>query len=91
MASHERTLGLLFEHPTSHNIEWRDVDSLLNSLGTATEGANGAVHITVNGQTVVLHRPKHKDVTEEQVIELRHFLRRAGIEPPHPAKGPGSD
>jgi hypothetical protein len=90
-ASHQRTLGMLFEHPMNHNIEWREVVHLLESLGTAVEGADDAFHVTVNNQTVVLHRPKHKDLTAEQIMQLRHFLLRAGIEPPHPTKGPNSD
>ena len=90
-ASHQRTLGMLFEHPMSHSVEWRDVVTLLESLGSATEGANGAVHVTVNKETVVLHRPKHKDVPQEEIHKIRQFLRRAGVEPPHPSKGPNSD
>jgi hypothetical protein len=91
MPSHERTLGMLFEHPLPHNIEWRDVVRMLESLGTAVDGTSDSLHVTVNNETVVLHRPKHKDVAADQVMELRHFLRRAGVAPPHPAKGPNSD
>jgi hypothetical protein len=90
-ASHQRTLGMLFEHPMNHNIEWPDVLTLLESLGTVVEGNHDAVHVTVNNQKVVLHQPKHKDLEQEQITLLRHFLARAGIEPPHPSKGPNSD
>jgi hypothetical protein len=89
-ASHERTLGMLFEHPMPHNIEWRNVVHLLEALGTTVDGTHDSVHVTVNNETVVLHRPKHKDLTEEQVMQVRHFLLRAGIEPPHPSKGPSA-
>jgi hypothetical protein len=82
---------MLFEHPMNHNIEWREVVHLLESLGTVVEGANDSFHVTVNSQTVVLHRPRQKDLTAEQIMQLRHFLLRAGVEPPHPAKGPNSD
>jgi hypothetical protein len=87
-ASHERVLGMLFQHPMTHNIEWRQVVALLDSLGTTVNGGHDSLHATVNNETVVLHRPKHKEVPEEQVMQLRHFLIRAGIEPPHPTKGP---
>jgi hypothetical protein len=90
-ASHQRTLGMLFEHPMTHNIEWRQVVHLLQSLGTAVDGTHDSLHVTINNEAVVLRRPKHKDLAEEQIIELRHFLRRAGVEPPHPSKGPNSD
>ena len=90
-ASHQRTLGMLFQHPMAHSIEWKDIVTLLESLGTTTQGGHDTLHATVNNVTVVLHRPKHKDVPQEQVMQLRHFLRQAGIEPPHPSKGPNSD
>ena len=32
---HRDTLAKIFQHPTSHNIEWPDVVSLLNAVGTA--------------------------------------------------------
>ncbi len=87
--THQRTLAMLFEHPLNHNIEWPDVLHLLESLGTVSEGGKGSLHVTVNGQTTVLHPPKHKDLKDsEQLMEIRHFLRRAGIQPPHPDKGP---
>ncbi len=90
-ASHQRTLGKLFQHPMTHSMEWREVVSLLDSLGTTTEGGHDTLHATVNKVTVVLHRPRHKDVPEEQIMQIRHFLSRAGVEPPHPTKGPNSD
>jgi hypothetical protein len=90
-ASHQRTLGMLFEHPMAHNIEWRDVVHLLQSRGTAVDGAGNTLHVTVNQASVVLHRPKHKALAEEQLMEIRHFLLRAGVAPPHRAKGPNSD
>lgn len=34
---HLRTLSQLFAHPTSHNIHWRDVIHLFNTLGGTTE------------------------------------------------------
>ena len=79
---HERVLGMVFEHPTSHNIEWRDFVHMLGALGQVVEEPNGSLHFTVNGETLVLHRPKHKDLEEEQIMHVRHFFRKVGIEPP---------
>jgi hypothetical protein len=89
--SHQRTLGLLFEHPLNHNIEWREVVHLLESLGTAVDGTHDSLHVTVNNKSVVLHRPKHKDLVEEDIVQIRHFLLGAGVEAPHPTKGPNSN
>jgi hypothetical protein len=91
VTSHQRILGMLFEHPMSHNIEWRQVVHLLESLGTAVEGSHDSLHVTVNNEAIVLHRPKHKDLSEEQIVQIRHFLVRAGVQAPHPTKGPNSD
>ena len=86
--THERTLGMLFEHPLSHNIEWRDVVQLLAAIGTTKEGGHDTLHATVNDKTVILHGTHHKTLGSEQVMQLRHFLRDAGVEPPQAAKGP---
>jgi hypothetical protein len=37
---HERTLHAVFQHPVSHNLEWRHLMSLLEAIGTVTEGHN---------------------------------------------------
>jgi hypothetical protein len=82
-ASHERTLEQLFQHPVAHNVEWRAVVRLLESVGTIQTEHNGKLRVEINGQTAVLHRPQHKDVADvEQLVEIRHFLERAGLKPP---------
>ena len=80
-AAHQRTLAMLFEHPLSHNIEWKDVLHFLESIGTTAEGGHGSLHVAVNGKTAVLHGTKRKTLDDTQVMQLRHFLRNAGIEP----------
>ena len=35
------TLKRIFSHPSSGNIEWRQVRALLEAVGTATEEHNG--------------------------------------------------
>jgi hypothetical protein len=86
--AHERILGMLFEHPMSHNIEWRDVLQLLDAIGSTKEGGHDTVHATVNGKTVILHGTHHKALGSEQVMQLRHFLRDAGVQPAPATKGP---
>ena len=34
---HRATVAKIFNHPTSHNIQWHDVLSLLNKVATVTE------------------------------------------------------
>jgi len=56
---HRDTLTKLLGHPASGNVEWREVKGLLESLGAASEERNGALRVTLGGETHVLHRP-HK-------------------------------
>ncbi len=76
--SHLRTYERIFQHPISHNLEWRDVRALFGKLGTIEEEANGNLKVSRNGHTLVLHSTSAKDVTEmDEVMALRHFLERS--------------
>jgi hypothetical protein len=62
----------------SHNLEWRDVQALLEKLGETVHEHNGNLKVTRNGQVLVLHVPRHKDVAEmDELMALRHFLERS--------------
>jgi len=91
---HARTLQQLFQHPLSHNIEWRQLRSLLEALGSVTEDHNGHLRVTINGQSFTAHQPQQKDMADVQLlINLRHFLERADVAPqgPHHKGEPGDD
>jgi hypothetical protein len=76
--SHQRTFDRIFQHPISHNLEWRDVHALLEEMCEVEKEHNGSLKVTRNGQTLVLHPTSKKDVTEmDEVIKLRHFLERS--------------
>lgn len=78
---HAHTVEQIFQHPASHNLEWRDVTSLIAHLGTVEEKDNGRLTFTVNGISQVFQRSSEKDVSEvQQVLDLRHFLESVGIE-----------
>jgi hypothetical protein len=78
-----RTYDRIFQHPISHNLEWRDVHALLRYLGEVVEEHNGNMKITRNGQVLVLHPPRGKDVAEmDEVMTLRHFLARSEASQP---------
>ena len=77
--SHRRdTLLQIFQHPTSHNIEWHRVLSLLEAVGSVELRHDGKYLARVGGQNVVLARPKHKDIEVQQVVDLRRMLSGAG-------------
>ena len=81
--SHLRTYEAIFRHPISRNLGWHDVHALFRQLGEINEEANGNLKVTRNGQTLILHPPRTKDVSEkDEVMSLRHFLERSETIPP---------
>jgi hypothetical protein len=80
-AEHEDTLAKILNHPASGNVEWRQVRSLLEAVGTVTEHHNGRVEVTLDDETEVFTPPKDKDVDKQTIVDLRRMLTRAGIAP----------
>jgi GNAT superfamily N-acetyltransferase len=80
---HEALLAAIFEDPVRANIEWREVESLLVSLGAEiTQGRGSRVRIALGGARTVVHRPHpRKEVGKLMVRDLRDWLRAAGIAP----------
>lgn len=75
---HRDILERIFQHPTSHNIEWHDVVSLLGVVGTIEEHRDGKFEVRVGAGVLFLERPRHKDIDIEQVVDLRRLLTGAG-------------
>jgi len=75
---HRDTLLKIFQHPTSHNIEWPAVLSLLVAVGSAERQHDGQYIVTVGAETEVLTPPKYKDIDVQQVVDLRRMLAGAG-------------
>jgi hypothetical protein len=77
--NHQRdTLLQIFQHPTSHNIDWHRVLSLLEAAGSVEVRHDGKYLVRVGGQRMVLTRPQHKDIDVQQVLDLRRMLNGAG-------------
>ncbi|HXY45589.1 MAG TPA: hypothetical protein VEH29_15490 [Acidimicrobiales bacterium] len=72
------TLLQVFQHPTSHNIEWHAVLSMLEAVGSVEERHDGKYLVQVGDETEVLTRPKHKDIDVQQIVDLRRMLTNAG-------------
>lgn len=75
---HRDTLRKIFQHPTSHNIEWRAVTSLLDAVGTVTVRHDGKVAVQLGNEHEFLEPPAGKDIDEQMVIDLRRMLTNAG-------------
>ena len=80
-AAPPRNLSHLFSHPTCHNIEWHDVLSLLEAVGTVKERHDGKYQVAIGPESIVLERPLHKDIDISTVTDLCKVLRNAGLEP----------
>jgi hypothetical protein len=78
---HRDTVENLFGHPAGGNVEWRQVLSLLESIGTVTEEHNGKFKVTVGAETEVLTPPHGKEIEAEMVPDLRRMLTNAGFGP----------
>ncbi len=84
--SHRRTYQTLFQHPIAHNLGWHEVYALFRQLGQVEEQANGSLKITRNGQLLVLHPPRTKDVAgADELMALRQFINRSEPVQPAPA------
>jgi hypothetical protein len=81
-SEHRNTIEKIFSEPSSGNIEWRQVKSLLETVGTATAEHNGKLKVTLGGETEVLQPPREKDIDQQLIVDLRRMLRRAGLAPP---------
>jgi hypothetical protein len=89
LSSHHRdTIAKIFGHPASGNIEWRQVLSLLENIGTTTEERNGKFKVALGPETEVLERPRGKDINEQLIVDLRRILRQAGFAPDGGASTP---
>jgi hypothetical protein len=78
--THEKVYQKLFQHPIPHNLEWREVWSMLSAMKDAetSDEANGNLKVTRNGMTLTLHRPRGKDLADKQeLMQIRHFLERS--------------
>jgi hypothetical protein len=90
--SHQKVYDRMFGHPVPHNLQWREVWAMLGAMGDAqaVEEANGNLKVTRNGQTLVLHRPRGKDLADtKELMQIRNFLERSGV-PVKPASPAGT-
>ena len=78
---HRATVAKIFNHPASHNIQWHDVLSLLNSVGTVTEDRDGRHKVTLGPETQTFDVARRHDLDEQQIVDLRRMLRGARITP----------
>jgi hypothetical protein len=88
LSSHHRlTIEKIFSHPAGGNIEWRQVLSLLEDLGSVKREHNGKFIVTLGPETQVFE-PRGKDIDEQVTVDLRRMLGQAGWAPDDEAPTP---
>jgi len=75
------TLAKIFSHPSSGNIEWRQVRSLLEAIATTAEEANGKLKVTLGPEIEFIELPRDKDIDQQLIVDLRRMLTQAGFAP----------
>ena len=80
-SKHFKTLEAIYKKPVQSNIEWKEIESLLISLGAEiSEGSGSRIRIKLNEVRAVFHRPHpRKEADKGSIVSMRRFLENAGI------------
>ena len=78
---HRLTIEKIFRHPAGRNIEWRQVLSLLEDLGSVKHEHNGKFTVNLGSGTQLFEAPRGKDIDVQVIVDLRRMLREAGWAP----------
>ena len=77
----QRTLAAIFTHPTSANIQWRNIEALFRELGAEiTEREGSRVAVILFGEVRVFHRPHPSPNTDKGAVSsIRKWLEQHGV------------
>jgi hypothetical protein len=81
--SHRRTLTLIFRHPVSANIAWKDIEAMLGAMGADISEREGSrIAVVLFGEVRVFHRPHPSPHTDKgAVTSVRRWLEQHGVKP----------
>ena len=73
----------IYREPVLSDIEWTDIESLLQALDAKLSEGNGSrVRVELNGERAVFHRPHPEKTTDKGAVRaVRRFLLNAGVKP----------
>ena len=77
---HRDTLLQIFQPETNYNVEWHDVVSLLEAVGSIEERHDDMFVFRLGQQSEILKRPDEKDIDGQQLVDLRRILTTAGYD-----------
>ncbi len=82
-AKNRKTLEAIYKKPVQSNIDWKDIEALLVSLGAEITERNGSrIRIKLNNIRAVFHRPHpQKEADKGSVASMCKFLENAGVKP----------
>ena len=71
----------IFKNPVQSDIEWKDIEKFLESLGAKIYEGNGSrVRIELKGERAVFHRLHPEKVTDKGAVKsMRRFPENAGV------------
>ena len=77
------TLRKIYQRPVSGTIRWKNIESLLKTLGAEIEEREGArVAVTLFGEVRVFHRPHPSPDTDKGAVRtIRNWLIENGVKP----------
>jgi hypothetical protein len=76
---HRDTLVRIFQEDTNYNVEWHDIMSLLQEVGSIEERHDDMFVFRIGEHSEVLRRPANtKDIDGQQLVDLRRILTSAG-------------
>jgi len=80
---HQRTLESIFAHPTSANVQWKDIEALFKELTAEVSEREGSrVAVVLFDEVRVFHRPHPSPNTDKgAVASIRKWLERHGVAP----------
>ena len=80
---HQRTLELIFAHPTSASVPWKDIEALFKELSAEISEREGSrVAVVLFNEVRVFHRPHPSPNTDKgAVASIRKWLEQHGVAP----------
>lgn len=80
---HRKTVALIFTHPVSANIKWRDIEALFIELGAKISEREGSrVEVFLFGEVRIYHRPHPRPDTDKgAVVSIRKWLKANEVTP----------
>jgi len=80
---HRRTLELIFGHPISANIQWKDIEALFKELGAEISEREGSrVAVVLFSEVRVFHRPHPSPNTDKGAASsIRKWFEQHGVVP----------